>query len=390
MNYMFSDGKDAVTMGEAMEASKNLPENKANAIGSATVGIQNDKSQGTTNNVVAGEDPLATLLINNGVARNATINYDPCKEGKERWYIQTPYVINDTAVGADEESDQETCCVSIPSFEGCRYRLGINELCVKDCVATSLDEMMEDEVTIKAIDTTLPLRSTGDSLARARAKVVSRYTRFIMARNAILGTPTFKKSGMRPFDGLLSRLTDKRTLVLDGSAGVIAAVMMLDCRLRALGMSATDYLIAVNPVLTPTLQQEVRTYMKTDPFTLWRIDDSGSIFYNKMRLVESRYVDVDLTTNTTSVWLIDPSKVGIKFIRPLTDPYIKRHESADDCGGHCITFHNAGTTVITDWTGLVLIKNVGLSAICDSLALSGLENFMNSGVVGHLYPKVTA
>lgn len=373
-------GKNAIPADEAMAFATDAGK-------AATVAIQNDKSQGTANNVVSGRDELARRLINNGVARQATVNVDPCKTGKERWYIETPYVINDTGVGKDD--DGTGCCVGTPSFEGCRYKMGIDELCVKDCVATSLDEMMEDEVTIKGIDTTMPIRATGDTLARVRAKILAKYVPFIYERNMMLGTPTFSGNGMRPFNGLISRLVDKRVLTLDGSAGVIPTIMALDCRLRAMGLSANRYLVGVNSVLIPTLQQEVRTYMKTDPFTMWRMEN-GHIFYGQIAIVESKYVDVDLATNTTSIWLIDPSKVGIKAIRPLENPYIKKRDSEDDCGGHCITMHTAGTTVVTDWSGLVLVKNVALSSICDSLALSGLDDFVNSGSAGFLYPKVTA
>ena len=52
--------------------------------------------------------------------------------------------------------------------------------------------------------------------------------------------------------------------------------------------------------------------------------------------------------------------------------------------------HNAGTTVVTNWNGLVMINNVKLGAVCDSLALSGLDGFVNAGVIGQRYPKVTA
>mgnify|MGYP001685506399 FL=1 len=54
-----------------------------------------------------------------------------------------------------------------------------------------------------------------------------------------------------------------------------------------------------------------------------------------------------------------------------------------------MSMHLAGSTVVTDWNGLILINNVKLASICDSLVLSGLDNYVNSGVVGQLYPKAT-
>jgi hypothetical protein len=192
---------------------------------------------------------------------------------------------------------------------------------------------------------------------------------------------------MRPFNGLISRLADERVLQVDGSAGFIAAIEMLECRLSAMGMSAENYIIAINPIARKTLEQEVRTYLKTDPLTKWRLTGNGGVAYGRMEVIESRYVDVDLDTNTTSMWLINPNYVGIKMLYALDNPYIKAKDSEDDCGGHCITMHNAGTTVVTNWLGLVMVSNVHLDAICDSASLSGLDNFVNSGVNGYLYPK---
>lgn len=358
-----------------------------NAIGTVVIGIRDDSHESRINTNNARVDRLASALINNSVAQASEILLDPCVTGKDKWYIQTPYNISDTPVGADD--DGQGCCVGLPSVTACRYKLGIDELCVKDCVATSLDEMMESYVKQHASDIQMPWSSTGKSIAAKRAAFVAEYTRFIFERNAILGTPEFSGDGMRPFNGLLSRLMDNRVLKMDGSAGVLSSIMALDCRLAAQGMSTGNYIIAINPILMPTLQQEVRTYLKSDPFTEWALTGDG-VSYRNMRIITSRYVDVDLETNTTSIWLIDPSKVGIKFIRGINDPMIKRHESEEDCGGHCITMHNAGTTVVTNWNGLVLINNVRLNAICDSLALTGLDAFVNSGVVGQRYPKVMA
>lgn len=374
-------GKNAVELGER------LAEFATNAIGAVTTAIQPDKSDAVINYNNAATDPLAERLINNGVARAASIQVDPCKSGKDKWFIQTPFVINDTPVG--EEDDGTGCCVGTPTVQGCRYKLGIDELCVKDCVDTSLDEMVENAVKIKAIDTTLPHRRTGDTLAQARTRFVAAYAKFIFERNAILGLPNYSGDGMRPFNGLLSRLLDERVFTLDGSAGPLASIMALDCRLSALGMSTSNYIIAINPVLMPTLRQEVATYLKTGPMTDWKLTRDG-VSYNGMDIVKSRFVDVDLETDTTSMWLIDPSKVGIKLLYSPSDPYIKEKDSVDDCGGHCVTMHTAGSTVVTNWTGLVLIKNVALSSVCDSLALSGLDGFINSGVIGQRFPKVTA
>ena len=373
--------ENAIELAEAMRFA-------TNAIDAVTVGIQTDNSKSTVNSTVAGPDPLIARLVNNGVAQAATIEIDPCKSGKDKYYIQTPFQISDTPVGADD--DGQGCCVGTPTVTACRYRLGLDELCVKDCVATSLDEMMESAVKQKAIDTTMPWSKVGASIAAKRAAFVAKYAKFIFERNAILGTPTYSGNGLRPFNGLLSRLLDERVLSVDGSAGFISSIELLNCRMTAMGMDMSGLIGAVNPIALPTLVQEVRTYLKTNPLTQWKISSDGrSVSYNGFTIVASRYVDVDLATNTTSMWVIDPSKVGIKLLYPVTRPYVKRHESADDCGGHCITMHNAGTTVVTNWNGLMLVKNLHLSSICDSLALSGLDGFINSGTIGQLYPKVT-
>lgn len=377
--FEFSD-KNAIELAEAEKFA-------TNAIDAVEVGIQNDKSKSTINSVVAGTDPLIRRLVNNGVARSATIEIDPCKSGREKYYIQTPYQIADTPVGADD--DGTGCCVGTPTVTACRYKLDLHELCVKDCVSSSLDEMLEAEVKQKSIDTTMPWSQVGRSMAAKRAAFVAKYAKFIFERNAILGTPEYSGDGLRPFNGLISRLLDDRVLKVDGSAGFISSIEMLNCRLTAMGLDTGRFIIAINPVAMPTLRQEVRTYLKSDPLTDWRMN-GNSVSYKGMDIVTSRFVDVDLETNTTSMWLIDPSKVGIKFIREITNPYIKRIDSQDDCGGHCITMHNAGTTVVTNWNGLMLIENIGLDAICDSLSLTGLDNFINSGVVGQLYPKETA
>lgn len=381
--FKFSS-ENAVELAEALQKFEKFA---TNAIGAVRTGINPDKSEAQISYANAGTDPLARRLINNGVAQSAQIQVDPCKSGREKWSIQTPYIVNDTPVGMDD--DGQGCCVGTPTVQACRYKLGIHELCVKDCVDTVLDEMVEQAVKIKAIDTTMPHRSTGDSLAQARRKFVAAYAKFIFERNAILGTPEFSGDGMRPFDGLLSRLLDERVFTMDGSAGALASIMALDCRLTALGMSTRNYFIAVNPILMPTLRQEVRTYLKTDPMTEWRLTPNG-VSYNGLEILQSKYVDVDLETNTTSMWLIDPSKVGIKLLYSPSDPYIKVHQSQDDCGGHCITMHTAGSTVVTNWTGLVLINKVKLSSVCDSLTLSGLDGFVNAPIIGQRFPKVTS
>ena len=371
--------KDAIDITEALKFKVTT-----DASGAVAIGIQNDKSKSTINSVAAGADPLIARLVNNGVANAATIEIDPCKTGKDKYYVQTPYQIADTPVGTDDNG--EGCCVGTPTVTACRYWLGLDELCVKDCVATSLDEMVEKAVKQKAIDTTMPWSSVGASFAQKRAAFVARYAKFIFERNAILGTPTYTGNGLRKFNGLLSRLLDERVLTVDGSAGFISAIELLYCRMTALGIPFGGLIAAVNPVAMPTLVQEVRTYLKSDPLTEWRIN-GDTVSYRGLTVVASRYVDVDLADNSTSMWIIDPSKVGIKMLYPITRPYTKQHESAEDCGGHCVTMHNAGTTVVTNWNGLMLIKNLHLSSICDSLALSGLENFVNSGTVGQLYPK---
>lgn len=372
---------------EVAEGMQKFAEFATNAISAIQTGIQPDNKDAQISYSHAGTDPLAARLINNGVARSATWMVDPCKTGRAKWYLQTPYIVNDTPVGADD--DGAGCCVGTPEVQACRYKLGIHQLCVKDCVESVLDEMMEQVVKIKPQDTTMPHRSTGDSLEAARRKWVLAYAKFIIERNVILGMPDFSGDGMRPFDGLLSRLTDERVFTMDGSAGALASIMALDCRLSVMGLSTSNYIIAVNPVLMPTLRQEVRTYLKTDPMTEWRLTPNG-VSYNGLEILPSRFVDVNLETNTTSMWLIDTTKVGINLLYSPSALYRKRHESQDDCGGHCMTFHTAGTTVVTNWTGLVLIKNVRLNSICDSLALSGLDAFVNSGVIGQRFPKVTA
>ncbi len=383
-NYFTSDAAM-----EIAEGARKFAEFATNAIGAVQTGIQPDNSKGEISYAHAGVDPLSRILINNGVARAATWNVDLCKTGKSKWFIQTPFQVNDTPVGLDD--DGAGCCVGTPEVQACNYKLGINQLCVKDCVDTVLDEIMEDIVTIKPQDTTMPHKSTGDTLTSARKKWVLAYSDFIIRRNVILGMPDFSGDAMRPFDGLLSRLLDERVFTLDGAAGPLSSILALDCRLTALGMSTANYIVAINPILMPSLLQEVRTYMKTDPLTKWRYNEAaGTVSYNGLRIVESRFVDVNLETNTTSMWLIDTSKVGIKLSHEPNALLRKRKDSQDDCGGHCMTFHTAGTTVVTNWTGLVLVKNVRLDSICDSLALSGLDAFINSGVVGQRFPKVTA
>lgn len=376
---MFS-GANAITADEAMKFA-------TNAITAITKGIQPDNSKSVINHNNDGNDPLVARLLNNSVAEQAEILIDPCKTGREKYYFQTPYVINDTPVGADDEGG--TCCVGTPTMEACRYKLHLHELCVKDCVATSLDEMLESQVKQKSQDTRDPFTEYGKSFAAKRAKFVARYARFIFERNFILGTPQTDGDGLRPFHGVLSRLADNRTLKIDGGAGVLESIMMADCRLMAIGSDISRYIIAINPILLPTLKQEVRTYLKADPLSDWKLS-GNTVSYRGMPIVTSRFVDVDLSDNTTSVWLIDPTRVGIKTVYTPTNPYIKRIDSQDDCGGHCITMHLAGSTIVTDWNGLILINNVKLASICDSLVLSGLDAFVNSGVIGQLYPKVEA
>lgn len=379
-NEIFS-GKNAITTDEAMQLAAST-----NAIGAVTKGIQPDNSKSVISHANDGSDPLVARLLNNGVANETEILIDPCKTGREKYYFQTPFVINDTLVGKDDAGS--TCCVGTPSLEGSRYKLDLHELCVKDCVSSSLDEMLESAVFQKSQDTRDPFTEYGKSFAAKRAKFVARYAKFIFDRNLILGTTQTNGDALRPFNGLISRLADARTLKIDGSAGVLESIMMADCRLMAMGRELGGYTIAINPILMPTLRQEVRTYLKADPFSDWKLV-GNTVSYRGMPIVASRFVDVDLSDNTTSVWLIDPSKVGIKTVYTPTGPYIKRIDSQDDCGGHCVSMHLAGSTVVTDWNGLILINNVKLASICDSLVLSGLDNYVNSGVVGQLYPKAT-
>lgn len=380
---MFS-GENAVTSDEVVKFAA-----QTNAIGAITKGIQPDNSKSVISHNNDGNDPLVARLLNNGVAQAAEILIDPCKTGREKYYFQTPYVINDTPVGKEDSVDSEECCVGTPSMEACRYKLHLNELCVKDCVSSTLDEMIEKEVKQHTTDTRDPFTEYGKSFAKKRAKFVARYARFIFERNFILGTQETKKDALRPFDGLISRLTDKRTLKIDGSAGVLESIMMADCRLMAMGREVGRYIFAINPILLPTLKQEVRTYLKADPLSDWKLS-GNTVSYRGNPIVTSRFVDVDLSDNTTSVWLIDPAYVGIKTVFTPTNPYIRRDDDrGDQCKGHCVSMHLAGSTIVTDWNGLILINNVKLDSICDSLVLSGLDAYINSGVVGQLYPKVT-
>lgn len=356
-----------------------------NAIDAVQIGIQTDNSKAVANGLPKN-DPIIEDLVNNGIAQQATIEIDPCKSGKDKYFIQTPYVMSDVPLGTDD--DGQGCCVGTPTVTACRYRLGIDELCVKDCVATSLDEMLEQAVKQKAIDTSMPWGKAGASIAAKRAAFVAMYAKETFQRNFVLGTPTTRGDGMRPFNGVVSRLLDERTLKVDGSAGFLSSIETLACRMLAQNMTLDNYRAYVNPIALPTLLQEVRAYLKSDPLTEWRIN-GNTVSYRGLVIRPSKYVDVDLTTNTTSMWVIAPSKVGIKALYPITRPYLKRHESEEDCGGHCLTMHNAGTTVVTNWNGLMMINNIHLSSICDSYALSGLDQFVNGGVIGQLYPKVT-
>lgn len=375
---------DALDLGETLKQFANDP----NVIKTIEIGIQNDKSKATANNSKAGHDPLISKLVNNGVARSSEILIDPCKTGREKYYIQMPYQISDSGL-ENIEDDGTGCCVSLPTASACRFRLDLHELCVKDCVDTTLDEMLEDVVKYHDYDTNFPWTSNGATIKEIRSRFVAMYYYFITERNIALGTPTYSGQAMRPFNGLVSRLADKRTMQVDGSAGFIAAIEMLECRLRAVGLSVENYLIGVNPIAIPTLVQEVRTYLKTDPLTKWHLTEDGGVAYGRMRVQESKYVDVDLETNTTSMWLINPDMVGIKMLYALNNPYIPTPKrSDDDCGGHCVTMHNAGSTVVKDFMGLFMVQNVHLDSICDSSSLSGLENFVNAGVNGYLYPKV--
>lgn len=372
-----------VDLGEAIKQFAN----DKNVIKTIEIGIQNDKSKADANNVVSGRDPLATKLVNNAVATQAEILIDPCKTGREKYYIQMPYSIADS--GFENLDDDGTgCCVGFPTASACRFRLDLHELCMKDCVDTTLDEMLEDVVKYHNYDTKFPWTSNGATIAQIRARFIAMYYYFGTERNIMLGTPAYSGQGMRPFNGLVSRLADKRTMQVDGSAGFIAAIEMLECRLAAVGMSVEDYIIAVNRVALPTLKQEVRTYLKSDPLTKWHLTDDGGVAYGRTKVTTSKYVDVDLETNTTSMWLINPNMVGIKMLYPLNNPYIPTPKrSEDDCGGHCTTMHNAGSTVVTNFMGLFMVQNVHLDSICDSSSLSGLENFINAGVKGYLFPK---
>lgn len=375
--------KNAVTLTEAVKTATQFATNAGPA---ATVGIQDDKSKSVINNVVAGSDPLIARLVNNNVANAAEYHIDPCLTGKEKYYIQKPYIMSDTAVGADD--DGTGCCVGTPTVTDCRDRLGVDELCVKDCVDSSLDEMMEEAVRQQAIDTRMPWSRVGATFSAKRAEFLAIYTKFIFERNAILGTQDYSGNGLRPFAGLVDRLLDNRVIKFDGSAGFVSSVETLQCRLTAMGDYGT-YIAAVNPIAMRSLLLEVRSYLKTNPLSEWRLN-GNTVSYANITFVESYYVDIDLATNTTSMWLIDTSKVGIKFLYPITRPYIKRIESTDDCGGHCLTMHNAGTTVVTDWNALMQVKNISLAATCDSTALTGLDDFVNPKSSGHLYPGVTA
>lgn len=371
---------------DAEMASKFAAQMSTDAQTAIATGIQDDKSKSTVNASLARGDELVRLLVNNGIARQATIELDPCATGDDKWYINTPFVLSTT----DIEDDGEGCCVGTPDVLGCRFKLHPKLLCVKDCIGSTLDEIMEASVYQKAMDTQTPWGTTGQTLAQKRARFVSMFAKFIFERNVILGLPSYSGNGLRPFDGLVSRLLDDRTIKIDGSAGIVSSMMMLDCRMTAIGQDISRYYIVVNPVLMPTLRQEVRTYLKTDPLTEWSVSADGrNVYYRGNRIVESRFVDVDLAENTTSIWLVDPAYVGIKLEREITNPYIKtrgRWEDGD-CAGTCTMMYNAGTTVVSNFVGLALIQDVKLGSLCDSLALSGLDGFVNQTT---LFPKVTA
>lgn len=367
-------------------ATKLYAQMSTDAQAAIATGIQEDRSKSVVNDSLAHGDELVRRLVNNGIARQATIELDPCKTGEDKWYINTPFVLSTT----DIDDDGEGCCVGTPEVLGCRYKLHPRLLCVKDCIGSTLDEIMEEAVKQKGIDTNMPWSNVGASLAQKRAAFVAQFAKFIFERNVIQGLPSYSGNGMRPFDGLVSRLLDNRTLKIDGSAGVIASITMLDCRMTAMGQDLGRYYIAINPILMPTLRQEVRTFLKTDPLSEWSISGDGrTVSYRGNPIVESRFIDVDLANNTTSIWLIDPAYVGIKLEREITNPYIKTRNRWEDgdCSGSCTMMYNAGTTVVSNFTGLALVQNVKLSSLCDSLALSGLDGFINQTT---LYPKVTA
>lgn len=378
--FNFSD-KNAIDASEVKAAAGNT-----SLLPNITTGVQPENNKSSINYEHAGQDPLIRLLVNNAVANEASVQYDPCKSGREAWYITSPFRVNDTPFGLND--DGQGCCVGLNDLQACRNKFDLHELCVKDCIATSLDQMMEDEVRIKESDTPMPFTRVGDRLSTVRDREFAVLSNRVFERNLILGMPDYSGNGLRPFNGLLSRLTDQRAAVFDGSAGALASVMALECYLNAIGDDISNFIAAINPVLMPSLRTEVATYLKTNPLTDWRLTEDG-VSYNGLRIVRSRYVNVDLTTNTTSIWLIDLRKVGIKTLRPLTNPLIKIKESTDDCGGYCVTAHNAGTTVITDWSGVALVNNVRLSSVCNSTVLSGLNNYINSGVQGLMFPKAT-
>ena len=379
-DFKFSD-KNAIDASELKGAvgDYNLRQN-------ITTGIQPDNSRSDIDYSHAGQDPLIPLLVNNAVAQRATFNVDKCKTGRDAWFVETPYRVNDTPLGAND--DGQGCCVNLNDLQACRYKLDVHELCVKDCISSTLDEMMESDVRIKGSDTPMPFTRLGDTLSDVRRRAFAVLSNRVFERNMILGLPDYSGNGMRPFNGVLSRLLDERAMVFDGSAGVLASVMTLECYITALGGALSNFIAVINPVTMASLRQEVGTYMKTNPLIEWQLTANG-VSYNGLRFVESRYVDVDLTTNSTSIWLIDLSKVGVKTARPLNDPFVVVKRAEDDCGGVCMSVHNAGTTVITDWSGVALIKNVRLSSICNSTALSGLNNYINSSEMGILFPKPT-
>lgn len=387
MDKVSAEALEKVALDLTPEMAKNLyTQMSTDAQKAIATGIQDDKSKSIVNDSLAHGDDLVRRLVNNGIANQATIELDPCKTGIDKWYINTPYVLSTT----DIQDDGTGCCVGTPDVLGCRFKLHPRLLCVKDCIGSTLDEIMEEAVKQQAIDTNTPWTNVGASLAQKRARFVAQFAKFIFERNVILGTPSYSGNGMRPFDGLVSRMLDNRTLKIDGSAGVISSIMMLDCRMTALGQDLGRYYIAINPILMPTLRQEIRTYLKTDPLTEWSISADGrTVSYRGNPIVESRFIDVDLEENTTSIWLIDPAYVGIKLEREIANPYIKtKHNwSEGDCAGSCTMMYNAGTTVVSNFIGLALIQNVKLSSLCDSLALSGLDGFINQTT---LYPKIQA
>lgn len=346
--------------------------------------LQDDKSKARAPRLET--DPLARLLVNNAAVSGLQFQADPCDV--EKFYVKSGYRWTDSGLGVDDQGG--TCCVEMPTLSACRGQFTVNLLCVKDCTSSKLNELMENEVKFKGADTNFPFANKGDSLRQAKANLFTTYGKLAIERNIILGTQETNGAGMRPFNGIVGALAQPQVEVYSAMAGVTAAMAKVACRWLARGQRGDRTIMVVNPIAIPTLRSEIHSLKKLDPYTLWQLREDGAILFGDIRIVASRYVDVDLTDNTTSAWIIDLDAVGIKMLRAVSDPIPETKQAVDDCKGNCWYLYNAGTTVVNDWNGLALISNIRLNSICNAQSLTGLENYVNAGVGGFLFPKETA